>query len=180
MTFPPYSLVLSQILVIQINFMFLEKSLCLPSCLPASFTWVLFLPPPYSSSTASPRSRSQSGEDKISLSEREAEGGRSGHRAGHTWHSVARSMGVSLCGHFTRITRSSSGFESRARGQRKRKTWALCAELGHSGLESFSLKGLSDLARKRGAILPVSREPEETSDISVCLMNSWWLLCESN
>lgn len=73
MTFPPYSLVLSEILVAQIDLVFLEKPFHLSSCLSASFMYVLSLSPQCPSVTASPRSRNPSGEDGIGLWDCEGE-----------------------------------------------------------------------------------------------------------
>lgn len=44
----------------------------------------------------------------------------------------------------------------------------------------LSAEGSLSLGLQTGSHLPISTEPEETSDISVCLRNSWWLLDGSN
>lgn len=44
----------------------------------------------------------------------------------------------------------------------------------------LSAEGSLSLGLQMRSHLPISAEPEETSDISVCLRNSWWLLDGSN
>ena len=44
----------------------------------------------------------------------------------------------------------------------------------------LSAEGALGLGSQMGSHLPICTEPEETSDISVRLRNSWWLLDESN
>ena len=109
--------------------------------------------------TTSSGSRCQSGKDMVYPwdAEREEMGG-----TGPAVHGLTGA----LCGHMTIVTKSSLGFEGRARGQRKRQMWALCA--CHSGLESFPLKGLSALAREQGAPSPVTTESQRLQT-SLCI-----------
>lgn len=82
-------------------------------------------------------------------------------------------------GYFT--TLRAQGLRAEQWEQSARKNVRAYAELGHLGLESFShLVGKEGKEARHAPTPPFSTESEETSDLSVCLMNSWWLLYESN